>query len=284
MNRPTSLTNDAPTIDSPARALLIVHRISVQNANAISSPMTWGFPAITAFTGFMTSLERRLGSDAGIAFFGVGVICHSFEPQVAQSGYVRRFKLTRNPVLADGQTAAIIEEGRVHIEITLVFDVELVSSKTSADQRADLLTKVDTLISAMRLAGGSVMPPPLGSSTRLGRSELVLVPDDDEKRINQFNRLKRTWLPGFALVSRHDLLEKRLYELTDNDPGKTILDAWLSLVSLTRSPIKRLENNIEDEKAAGLVDWQYENRHGWLVPIPVGYSALTELHPPPASQ
>ena len=33
------------------RALLLVPHLQVQNANAISSPMTWGFPSITAFTG-----------------------------------------------------------------------------------------------------------------------------------------------------------------------------------------------------------------------------------------
>jgi CRISPR-associated protein Csy2 len=32
-------------------ALLVVPRVRVQNANAISSPMTWGFPAITAAVG-----------------------------------------------------------------------------------------------------------------------------------------------------------------------------------------------------------------------------------------
>src|SRR5437899_339136 len=56
------------------KALLVLPRLRVQNANAISSPMTWGFPAITAFTGLMTALERRLEPEAGVAFYGVGVI------------------------------------------------------------------------------------------------------------------------------------------------------------------------------------------------------------------
>ena len=33
------------------RALLLVPHLHVQNANATSSPMTWGFPSITAFLG-----------------------------------------------------------------------------------------------------------------------------------------------------------------------------------------------------------------------------------------
>ena len=42
-----------PTLE---RALLLVPHLQVQNANAISSPMTWGFPSITAFVGLMAAL------------------------------------------------------------------------------------------------------------------------------------------------------------------------------------------------------------------------------------
>jgi len=38
-----------PTQRPPAqRGVLVLRRLRVQNANAISSPLTWGFPAITA--------------------------------------------------------------------------------------------------------------------------------------------------------------------------------------------------------------------------------------------
>ena len=40
--------------------LLILPRLRVQNANAISSSHTWGFPAPTALLGFVHALERRL--------------------------------------------------------------------------------------------------------------------------------------------------------------------------------------------------------------------------------
>ena len=101
--------------------------------------MTWGFPAITAFTGLMTALERRLGRDAGIAFYGVGVICHAFEAQVTTAGYTRAFHLTRNPVLVDGSTAGIVEEGRVHLDLTLVFDVQLTEANRADPERAALV-------------------------------------------------------------------------------------------------------------------------------------------------
>ena len=77
------MTN-SPTHQTPDDwhdALLVLPRIRVQNANASSSPMTWGFPAITAFVGFMVALERRLGADAGIRFQGVGVSATVLSPR-----------------------------------------------------------------------------------------------------------------------------------------------------------------------------------------------------------
>ena len=40
-------------------SLLILPRLRVQAANAVSGPLTWGFPSPTAFTGFAHALERR---------------------------------------------------------------------------------------------------------------------------------------------------------------------------------------------------------------------------------
>ena len=39
--------------------LLVLPRLRVQNANAISSPLPHGFPAMTAFLGLMWALERK---------------------------------------------------------------------------------------------------------------------------------------------------------------------------------------------------------------------------------
>ena len=88
------------------QALLVFPHLRVQNANAISSPLTHGFPSITAFTGLMWALERKL-AQAGIPLrlHAVGVVCHHHQEQVTQ-GYVRSFNLTRNPVDKDGSTAA----------------------------------------------------------------------------------------------------------------------------------------------------------------------------------
>lgn len=268
----------------PHRAVLVMPRVRVQNANAISSPMTWGFPAVTAFTGLMTALERRLGPEAGLALMGVGVICHGFEAQVTRSGYTRSFHLTRNPVLQDGSTAGIVEEGRVHLDLTLVFEVRLSSDRLDAGVRIQLAQHAADLLAGMRLAGGSVMPSMRQSRGRDRHPQLLLVPDGDEpgaadaqRKIHDgwFRQLRRAWLPGFALVSRDDLLHRRLTELRQEEPDATVFDAWLDLA---RWNSRAMPPEPEADPAAP-VTWSNDGRAGWIVPIPVGFTALSPLLP-----
>ena len=261
-----------PTESISTKALLVLPRLRVQNANAISSPMTWGFPAITAFTGLMTALERRLKGDAGMSFYGVGVICHSFEPQVTRGGYTRSFHLTRNPVQQDGGTAGIVEEGRVHLDITLVFDVELDASLLGEAERARLAASINDLVAGMRVAGGSLRRPP--------RPQLVLMSGDGEERAQQFRRLSRRWLPGFALVSRDDLLQTRLLELQAIQPGTTQLDAWLDVSRLNHRAVRQQTVDDTTGESVEKIEWVTDARPGWTVPIPVGFASLSPLHAP----
>lgn len=258
-------------------AVLTLPRLRVQNANAISSPMTWGFPAMSAFLGLMTALERRLGPSAGISFRAVGVVCHDFEAQVTTGGYTRAFHLTRNPVGADGSTAGIVEEGRVHLELTLVFSVLIASAHLGEAERQLLLTRVASEVAGMRLAGGSVMPPLPASRGRRPVPLLELEAEDDDARKEQMRKLARHCLPGFALVSRAPLLADRLAALQAANPKASVLDAWLDLSRWNHHACQP-----EGESATTNAVWNTDARPGWTVPIPVGYTALSELYPPGA--
>ncbi len=268
-------------------ALLVLPRLRVQNANAISSPLTWGFPSITAFTGLMTALARRLGPDAGVGFHSVGVVCHGFEAQVTQGGYTRSFCLTRNPVLQDGSTAAIVEEGRVHLDITLVFEVKLSSALLNDAARAECAAQLGEWVAGMHIAGGSVMPPfssLSGTVRRSPRAQLVLLAEEPDLRAKQFKRLCRQWLPGFALVSRDDVLQSRLEALRKStreaQPQPSLLDAWLDLSRINHRATTKTVWNEAGDTSTEVVEWATDSRPGWLVPIPVGYAALSELNPP----
>lgn len=267
-----------------AKGLLVLPHLCVQNANAISSQMTHGFPSITAFTGLMWALERKLTS-AGVPlrFHKVGVICHHHQEQV-NDGYVKTFRLTRNPVDKTGGTAAIVEEGRTHLDLTLVFQVQqkagpgadtplLIQGNDHA--LAELATKALQTLGSMRVAGGSVLPsrPAPG---RLSRPWLAVLPDDPQELDRSFRAWRRQWLPGYALVGRDDLVPARLERLRQTRPEASALDAWLDV---SRFNYRAVQGN--GEASGSRVHWHDPDRgkgSGWIVPIPVGYAWLSDLH------
>lgn len=257
--------------DAEPKALLVLPHLRIQNANAISSPLTWGFPAMSAFVGFMHALERRLHDALDLQFNSVGVICHDYETQI-QPGYVKTFHLTRNPVGKDGKTAAIVEEGRMHLEVTLVLGVD-----GKSIHETDAAQAVMDIVASMRIAGGSVMP--LLPGQRCYRPELKVLGDEPGDRQKIFHQLKRRWLPGFALVLRDDLLQEHHLERQQAKPDTTLLDSWLDLSRLNWE-CHQTTTKDENGKEATEVEWQVRRKPGWLVPLPVGYGALTDIFAP----
>ena len=262
------------------QAILVLPHLRIQNANAIGSPLTHGFPSITAFTGLMWALERKLAlAGVPLRLHGVGVVCHHHQEQATQ-GYVRSFNLTRNPVDKDGSTAAIVEEGRMHLQITLVLSV---SEKRSPGVPAALVQgnealkdwaqKAGDIVAAMRVAGGSVLPSRPAPGQRV-RPWMAIVPDDPEAAAKEFRRWRRQWLPGFALVGRDDLLAQRLQHLRSTQPDATLLDAWLHAARFNHQALALEDGSYPPD---GKVEWGDPLRRkgsGWIVPIPAGYAAL----------
>ncbi|MDO5693431.1 MAG: type I-F CRISPR-associated protein Csy2 [Pseudomonadota bacterium] len=274
------------TLSPTPNAILVLPHLRVQNANAISSPLTHGFPAITQFVGLMWALERKL-VQAGVPLHlhGVGVICHHHQEQVAQ-GYVRTFNLTRNPVSKDGSTAAIVEEGRIHLDVTLIFSVSerriagsipmLVSDGTDAMQA--WAQKTGEVLASMRVAGGSVLPTRPVRRRRV-RPWMAVLSEKSQEQDQQFRQWRRQWLPGFALVGRDDLLTNRLTEMRKRQLDVTLLDAWLHAARFNHEPLppKADKKTPTNDK----VRWGDPLRgagSGWTVPIPVGYASLSERH------
>ena len=257
--------------------LLVLPHVRVQNANAISSPLTHGFPAMTAFLGLMWALARRLERhDFPLTLDSVGVICHDFQEQTTEGSYVKTFCLTSNPIDKDGSTAAIVEEGRMHMEITLVFGVSGGFVKDDPETQAAIAATILEELSGMRIAGGSVLP----SQDWRSHPELILLGGDAEDLRRNFRYLRRRWLPGFALVSRDKLLRNRLAHLRKATPTATALDALLDLARFNWQPVRPESAADEPEATPKRVEWNPEPRDGWIVPIPVGYGALSELFSP----
>ena len=258
--------------------LLVLPHLRVQNANAISSPLTWGFPSPTAFLGFAHALERRLRTGYDQAFGGVGIVCHSFEAQTFRPNRRQQlvFTQSRNPLylkrdvakfISEGTPPAIVEEGHVHLEVSLViavrggFDEEL-EEQAFADAAYEVAL-------GMRLAGGSVLPP-LGA--RPPKPQWISWPDVAVDQSKAFARLRRRLLPGFTLVHRPDLLEQRLSKIKTENDSAGLLDALLDITRLNYTPSRPTNEGQEN------VEWQIENRSGWLVPLPIGYAGISPIY------
>ncbi|MBL8120789.1 MAG: hypothetical protein JNJ78_24930, partial [Anaerolineae bacterium] len=84
---------------------------------------------------------RKFAAELDEGFAGVGIICHHFEPQVFQPPGRRTqvFRLTRNPVGKDGGTLALVEEGRAHMEVSLVIAVRDYKSDGDGKELAERL-------------------------------------------------------------------------------------------------------------------------------------------------
>lgn len=270
-----------PTTQMPAyEALLLLPRLQVQNANAVSSPLTWGFPSPTAFTGFTHALQRRLSAEMdGLSFQGVAIVCHQFEPQAHDLSPYRagQFALTRNPVDnrrkidKDGQTTpmSIVEEGRAHLQLSLLIAVEKMPVAFVTEEVVELVAE---LLPSMRVAGGSV----IGVG---GKPCLFSAGETEAEQAKTLRKVKRRLLPGFALVGRADLLAQRLQEMRGHQADATTLDAVLDISALT------IESQMPCDAEAGdseRVEWAVRRPGGWLVPLPLGYLGISPLYEPGA--
>ena len=248
-------------------ALVVLPHIRIRDANMISGPLSWGFPAMTAFMGAAHRLFRDIrDDDFPVEAAGVGVVCHEFVPQAscAPGAFTLALHLNRFPVDKDGSSASMIEEGRVHLDVTLVLGIA-----GELDEEAkgpELARKIRERLQSMSVAGGSVLP------YRKQPSWHVL-PDAFSDRIEVFRRLRYRLLPGFALTERRDVLLKHVSELRETRPEAGELDALLDLCRVNME----VEPDPEDPERGV---WTSLYNCVLFVPVPVGFRAVSPLYDP----
>ena len=78
-----------------------------------------------------------------------------------------------------------------------------------------------------------------------------------------------------SLLNRHGLFEEHLAQMRSKDADAGPLDAMLDLTGLHWRP------TVDDKEQPDKVDWKASRSHpGWLVPLPVGYGAISPLYEP----
>jgi CRISPR-associated protein Csy2 len=250
-------------------ALLILRNMKVENANAIAG-LTWGFPAISNFLGFVHALSRKLPTELELELEGCGVICHNRQVQSHQPrGWGDHvFALTRNPLTREEKSPAFIEEGRMHMTVSLLIPIS--GELDDHCDPDDLNHLIEQFVLSQRLAGGTILS--------LGAVELLEPPQNYEKTQLFERQQLRKLLPGFALVQRADLLEKHMVQCVKQNPNAELMDAWLDF-SAIKFQAERPEGVVDEQIPA---DWHYIPKpgSGWLVPMAVGYRGISALYAP----
>lgn len=247
---------------------LLLRHVKIHNANAFSSPLTIGFPAMTAWLGAMHALERKLRQHealSDIRLTKLAVSCHDFNLQTYKGpgDYVNSVIITANPLRKKGasfERPPFIEEARVHLTISLLIEID----GLLPDSFSIFIEKTTEALMGMKIAGGDILDflpiqdPMESTSTR--NSRLLLVDEENEKDVR---RAVRSFMPGYVLVERRQLLKRKQEELNQQD----ILQVMLDLLAL--------HYEYDDEQDS----WHLQPRKekGWLVPIVTGFKGLTPL-------
>ena len=236
------------------RNFLLIPHLKIQNANAMSSPYTIGFPAMTAWLGAVHALQRKLQAQGytNIVLDKVAVSCHHFDLQTykGRGDFVHSIVGTANPLDKDGSRPAFIEEARCHLEVSLLIECQ----NLDPDEEKQLLADIQNLILSMKFASGDVLAVKNCSLQYF---------DEDGDQNQQLKPLLNKLMLGHVLIERRDLVIESMNE------GKDALDAVLDYLKVTHSSIQ--EEN-------GKVTWSSKRKStGWLVPIAVGFQGISEL-------
>lgn len=259
-------------IDGASREVvgyLVLKKIHISNANTLSSPITYGFPAISGFLGAFHAMSRKvMESDIqGFHLGGILLACHDCQPHVYRttkySNYT--FNQSRNPIKRNGKTASIVEEGKCHLTMSFVVEI-WGEDEPSDDEQRGLISLLGELIQQHRVAGGSVEP--------FGENNPVsFCPIED------IDTLSLSLIPAFVLMDATSDFIEILEEAKSSDPNITDLDVLIDVCAIHHIPEPQLKNG----EPTGLTAWSTQSKktgRGWLVPIPFGFHAISDAYKP----
>lgn len=260
------------------KSVLILRHIKVENANAIAG-LTYGFPAISHFLGFTHALSRAIHRKLNLSLGGCAVVCHQHHVNAYQPGgrgdYV--FALTRNPLTKESETAPFIEEGRMHMDVSLLiecdFDSEDFDFGTGDDEQDVALFEsfIRNQVLAQRLAGGTIQ--------EIRKVVFAELPPEPTELAKFTRKQMLKLLPGFVLVDRSELLKVHYQNLQANQPEAELLDAWLDFAAIKYKAEPDLKDGeVLSSETKATWHWLPKPGSGWLVPIATGFKAISPLY------
>ncbi len=241
---------------SDLRTILLIPHLKIQNANALSSPYTIGFPAMTAWLGAVHALQRKL-NQAGfenLKFKSVGVACHDLNLQThkGRGDYVHSIISTGNPLDKDGSRPAFIEEARCHLDVSLIVECENLPCDES-----EFLHALPTHLHRLKIAGGDI----------LDFSEVDIFKIDDEATRRA---LMRNLMPSYVIIERRELMIEAHPPQPPFEGGRKIdaIDMLLDYLTVKH-------RSIQTESGG---EWSQKRKtSGWIVPIATGFQGISAL-------
>ncbi|MGL6027648.1 MAG: type I-F CRISPR-associated protein Csy2 [Vibrio sp.] len=231
--------------------VLILRHLKIHNANALSSPFTIGFPAMTAWLGFVHALERKLNQVglSDLILHSAAVVSHRCDVQThkGEGDFVHSIIGTGNPLDKDGSRSAFIEEARCHLDVSLIIEW---SGNEQQVQQPDFTQQLQAVIATMKVAGGDVIS--------VGKSSVKSVITEQDT-----SQVLRQLMPGYVLVERRDLMIDVMQQ------GDDAIDALLGYLTLHHQC-----ELLEDQS----VVWHSQRKtSGWIVPIATGFQGISPL-------
>ena len=240
------------------RKYLLIPKLKIHNANAMSSAYTVGFPAMTAWLGAMHALERNVRATGyDVRLKALGVSCHACNVQLYNEVKTGKKMLigTANPLKKSKKTGEFErppfkEEARCHLLVSLLIEIE----GFNPDVEKEFLLCAATELSRMKIAGGDIENDLIHRCEK-NQIKILAVDFADEKNIME---LKRSLMPGYVLREKCDLLAGA------NDSLDELLENLKVCCTLER------------DDSGKIVGRQYKKAkdNGWIVPIMTGYRDL----------
>lgn len=237
------------------RRILLLPHIRVHNANALSSPFTIGFPAMTAWLGAIHALQRKLNTHGleNVEFNSAAVVSHEMDLQTYKGpgDYVNSIIGTGNPLNKDGERPSFIEEARCHLDVSLL--VEHIG--VNKDDEEEFIKQIAQHLNAsMKIAGGDILS--------FQDPQLFRIEEGDDKELR---RLTRRLMPGYAVLKRRELMIQAM------EQGQDAMDALLDYLAVHHACEQDHEGN---------VTWTSKRKTaGWIVPIATGFHGISDLGP-----
>ncbi|MEO0442775.1 MAG: type I-F CRISPR-associated protein Csy2 [Pseudomonadota bacterium] len=243
---------------------LLLSKIRIHNANALSSPFTIGFPAMTAWLGAVHALQRKLNQVPQLKHLRLNrtaIVSHTFDLQThkAYGDFVHSIIGTTNPLDKDGSRPAFIEEARCHLTVSLVIEYSGIGPAVAEDF---LLAHTEHILnSQLKMASGDILAV---GSLSLEANEATL---------------KRKLMPGYVLLERRDLMQQAM------DNGQDAIDALLDYLVIHHQ-CQQVDDKVQWHSARKTLNNAGDK--GWIIPIATGFHGISacgyaknQRHPDP---